>query len=66
MKPRAAKRSLRGVLRQAIQDVERERVTAEAVRAVSRYMETWNTRDPAVWARSLHFPTCGRGWGGSA
>ena len=43
-------------LRQAVRDVERERVTAEAVRAVSRYMETWNTRDPAVWAGSLHFP----------
>ena len=43
-------------LRQAVRDVERERVAAEAIRAVSRYMETWNTRDSAVWARSLHFP----------
>ena len=43
-------------LRQAVRDVDRERVEAEAIRAVSRDMETWNTRDPAVWAQSLHFP----------
>ena len=43
-------------LRQAVRDVGREGVAAEAIRAVSRYMEAWNTRDPAVWARSLHFP----------
>lgn len=28
----------------------------EALVALDRYLETWNSRDPAVWATSLHFP----------
>ena len=28
----------------------------EALAALDRYLETWNSRDPAVWATSLHFP----------
>jgi hypothetical protein len=28
----------------------------EAIVALDRYLETWNSRDAAVWARSLHFP----------
>ncbi len=28
----------------------------EALIALDRYLETWNTRDPAVWTTSLHFP----------
>lgn len=43
-------------LRQAVRDVERGRVRIEALRAADRYLETWNTRDPLVWASSLHFP----------
>ena len=43
-------------LRQAVRDVNREQVAAEALRAADRYMETWNTRDPMAWAASLHFP----------
>ena len=43
-------------LRQAVRDVERERVRLEAIRAADRYLETWNSRDPMAWATSLHFP----------
>ena len=32
-----------------------ERGTA-AMQALDRYLETWNSRDPARWASSLHFP----------
>ena len=28
----------------------------EALVALDRYLETWNSRDPARWATSLHFP----------
>jgi hypothetical protein len=28
----------------------------EAMVALDRYLETWNSRDAAVWATSLHFP----------
>lgn len=28
----------------------------EALVALDRYLETWNSRNPAVWATSLHFP----------
>ena len=28
----------------------------EAMVALDRYLETWNSRSPAVWATSLHFP----------
>jgi hypothetical protein len=28
----------------------------EAIVALDRYLETWNSRDAAVWATSLHFP----------
>ncbi|MSO35914.1 MAG: hypothetical protein EXQ54_05730, partial [Acidobacteria bacterium] len=28
----------------------------EAMVALDRYLETWNSRDPSVWASSLHFP----------
>lgn len=28
----------------------------EALVALDRYLETWNSRDAAVWATSLHFP----------
>ncbi len=31
-------------------------VEREAIRAVDRYLETWNSRDPMTWAGSLHFP----------
>jgi hypothetical protein len=27
-----------------------------ALQALDRYMETWNSRDPARWAASLHYP----------
>ena len=30
--------------------------THEAMVALDRYLETWNSRNPAVWATSLHFP----------
>jgi hypothetical protein len=30
--------------------------THQAFLALDRYLETWNTRDPARWATSLHFP----------
>lgn len=43
-------------LRQAVREVERERVVREAIRAADRYLETWNMRDPMAWAGSLHFP----------
>ena len=33
-------------LRDAVRDVERERVVRAVVRAADRYLETWNTRDP--------------------
>lgn len=28
----------------------------QALLALDRYLETWNSRDPATWATSLHFP----------
>ena len=28
----------------------------QALRALDRYLETWNSRNPALWATSLHFP----------
>jgi len=28
----------------------------EALMALDRYLETWNSRDAAIWATSLHFP----------
>ncbi|MDP6581389.1 MAG: hypothetical protein QF681_12110 [Vicinamibacterales bacterium] len=46
----------RDAIRDAVRAVERERVVREAVRAADRYLETWNTRDPMAWTRSLHFP----------
>ena len=30
--------------------------THEAIAALDRYLETWNSRDPKRWATSLHFP----------
>lgn len=30
--------------------------TREALLALDRYLETWNSRIPAVWAMSLHYP----------
>jgi hypothetical protein len=30
--------------------------THEAMAALDRYLETWNSRDPKRWATSLHFP----------
>lgn len=30
--------------------------TWEAMRALDRYLETWNSQDPALWALSLHYP----------
>jgi hypothetical protein len=30
--------------------------TQNALAALDRYLETWNSRDPARWASSLHFP----------
>jgi hypothetical protein len=30
--------------------------TGEAMRALDRYLETWNSQDPALWATSLHYP----------
>lgn len=30
--------------------------THEALLALDRYLETWNSRDPAIWATSLHYP----------
>lgn len=32
------------------------RETSPGLAAAERFMETWNTRDAAVWATSLHFP----------
>ncbi|MEQ1728315.1 MAG: hypothetical protein ABL982_08020, partial [Vicinamibacterales bacterium] len=28
----------------------------EALLALDRYLETWNSRNPALWATSLHYP----------
>ncbi len=28
----------------------------EGMRALDRYLETWNSQDPALWATSLHYP----------
>lgn len=30
--------------------------TQAALLALDRYLETWNSRDPRIWATSLHFP----------
>jgi hypothetical protein len=30
--------------------------TWQAMRALDRYLETWNSQDPALWATSLHYP----------
>jgi hypothetical protein len=30
--------------------------TQSALVALDRYLETWNSRDPRIWATSLHFP----------
>jgi hypothetical protein len=30
--------------------------THQAIAALDRYLETWNSRDPKRWATSLHFP----------
>jgi hypothetical protein len=30
--------------------------TLEALLALDRYLETWNSRNPALWATSLHYP----------
>ena len=30
--------------------------THEALLALDRYLETWNSRSPALWATSLHYP----------
>jgi hypothetical protein len=30
--------------------------TWEAMRALDRYLETWNSQDPTLWATSLHYP----------
>lgn len=30
--------------------------THQAMLALDRYLETWNSRNPATWASSLHFP----------
>jgi hypothetical protein len=30
--------------------------TSLALQALDRYLETWNSRDPKLWAFSLHFP----------
>lgn len=30
--------------------------TQFALQALDRYLETWNSRDPKLWATSLHFP----------
>lgn len=30
--------------------------TREALLALDRYLETWNSRIPAIWATSLHYP----------
>lgn len=30
--------------------------TREALLALDRYLETWNSRNPALWATSLHYP----------
>jgi hypothetical protein len=35
---------------------EAERLSYEARRALDRYLEGWNSQDPARWAASLHFP----------
>lgn len=36
--------------------VDAETQAHEALVALDRYLETWNSRDPVVWATSLHFP----------
>ena len=30
--------------------------THDALLALDRYLETWNSRNPALWATSLHYP----------
>ena len=42
---------------QAAQDTSADSGRATlALRALDRYLETWNSRNPSVWATSLHFP----------
>ena len=36
--------------------VDAETQAHEALVALDRYLETWNSRDPVVWATSIHFP----------
>ncbi len=40
----------------AVQEAERDRLRKIGLAALDRFQETWNTRDTAVWAQSLHFP----------
>ncbi len=38
------------------QDATVSQLRREALVALDRYLETWNSRDAATWATSLHFP----------
>ncbi len=39
-----------------VERVDSASSAAAGMAAVERFMTTWNTRDPVVWASSLHFP----------
>jgi hypothetical protein len=41
---------------QALEQVVQGLRSREATVALDRYLETWNSRNPVVWATSLHFP----------
>jgi hypothetical protein len=41
---------------QAPSSVPADERAAAAMQALDRYLETWNSRDAATWASSLHFP----------
>jgi hypothetical protein len=40
----------------AVHRAKRDVIAQEALVAVDRYLETWNSRDRHAWANSLHFP----------
>ena len=37
-------------------DSESAPASTPGLRATEKFMETWNTRDPEVWASSLNYP----------
>lgn len=41
---------------EAVQEARENRLGLAGLAALDYFQETWNTRDVAVWSRSLHFP----------